>query len=79
MDPLSALGIAAAVVQFVDYATRTCKRVYSVLQADSGGMLEQASFEAITNEMLAFHESFMKRRRFTGGENEALRENDEVG
>lgn len=54
MEPLSALSIAAAVIQFVDFATKTCKEVNKMLDSHSLGALQEASFAKVAADLVGF-------------------------
>lgn len=45
MDPASALGIAAAVVQFVDFATSRCRDVLKIYETGDTTFIRGAVFE----------------------------------
>jgi hypothetical protein len=40
MDPLTALSVAAAVVQFVDYGTKVLSKAHGAYKAADGSFLE---------------------------------------
>jgi hypothetical protein len=41
MDPTSALGIAASIVQFVEFASRLISRGYQISQSENGDLVNQ--------------------------------------
>jgi hypothetical protein len=75
MDPVSALGIAAAVVQFVEYAAKACrkvKRLYETLDEDNFGNI---AFEKTALDFVEFSTVFKARLPSDG---DAGKSNDEV-
>jgi hypothetical protein len=67
MDPLSALGIAAAVVQFIDFSTKICKKIHRILQHGSPSMLQEGMFRATAVDLSAFSHDFTRRKKFSCG------------
>ncbi|KAF3024723.1 hypothetical protein E8E14_000784 [Neopestalotiopsis sp. 37M] len=54
MDPASALGIAAAVVQFVDFATRRCRDILKIYETGDTTFIRGAVFEHTARDFLDF-------------------------
>jgi hypothetical protein len=54
MDPASALGIAAAVVQFVDFATKRCRDVLKMYETGDTTFFRGAVFEHTARDFLDF-------------------------
>ncbi|CAM1506089.1 Fc.00g057300.m01.CDS01 [Cosmosporella sp. VM-42] len=52
MDPLSALGIAAAVVQFLDFGSKLVTKSTEIYNSAEGSLLENQNLEAIASNML---------------------------
>lgn len=48
MDPVSALGVAASVVQFVDFASSLVCSTYEIYKSASGGSAASVDLETIT-------------------------------
>ncbi|TGJ82707.1 hypothetical protein E0Z10_g6051 [Xylaria hypoxylon] len=78
MEALAALGIAAAAIQFFDFAAQTCNTVSKVLDNGSDGCVEQVSFASIVLDLDRFSSSLKRRQRFANASNPQLRENDEA-
>lgn len=54
MDPLSALSIAAAVVQFVDFGQRLLSETWRIYRGNSGQSLELQDLSAVSNDLARF-------------------------
>ena len=71
MDPLSALSIAAAVVQFADFGVRLVKNAVELYQAPSGQKRHHLDLAIVSQDLLGFVgslESKIKDRRNVAGE-----------
>jgi hypothetical protein len=51
MDPLTAIGLASSIVQFVDYTTKLIQGAKEIYISVSGTTEENKSLETITKEM----------------------------
>ncbi|PMD58404.1 uncharacterized protein K444DRAFT_614188 [Hyaloscypha bicolor E] len=51
MDPLTALGLAAAVVQFVDFGVEIFHKSKEILHSASGASVENASIKTTTSDL----------------------------
>jgi hypothetical protein len=80
MDPLSALGVAAAVIQFIDFSMKTCKKIHGIIQHGSPSMLQEGIFRATAIDFSAFHRDFGRRKKFSSGlpVTSDLKENEEA-
>lgn len=58
MDPLSALGIAGNVIQFVDFATKLFKEVREVYRSGTAASQEARSLSNIAKELSTLSNSF---------------------
>lgn len=76
MEALAALGVAAAVLQFVDFADRTCKDVQKIINEGDEAIVQQLTFERVIVDLGNFLASFKNRERFSS--QFETRENDEV-
>ncbi|KAK3986477.1 hypothetical protein QBC44DRAFT_384058 [Cladorrhinum sp. PSN332] len=70
MEPLSALGIAAAVVQFLDYASKKCRTVQQLYNAGEGVLFKELAFERIADDFVEFSTLLRSRSRFGSHEND---------
>jgi hypothetical protein len=61
MDPVSALGVAAAVVQFVEYATKACRKVRKLYNTLSQDDLGNIAFEETALDFVEFSTVFRAR------------------
>lgn len=52
MDPLSALSIAAAVVQFLDFGLRVISKGNQIYRSGDGSTDENRDLEVVTNDLL---------------------------
>jgi hypothetical protein len=52
MDPLSALSIAATVVQFVDFGMRVVSKGNQIYRSGDGSLDENRDLEIVTNDLL---------------------------
>ncbi|KAI0142817.1 hypothetical protein GGR57DRAFT_508537 [Xylariaceae sp. FL1272] len=75
MDPISALNIAAAVVQFIDFTTQLLKDYGEIRQ--SGQPLTYEAFEQTTNDLLKLNATLKDRKRVHGGRG-GLKEHEEA-
>jgi hypothetical protein len=51
MDPLAAIGLASAIVQFVDYSTKIIHGAREIYESTSGMTQENRSLESIVSKM----------------------------
>jgi hypothetical protein len=51
MDPISALGLAAAVCQFVDFGTKIIHTIYSIHQSANGATQENGDLAKLTTTL----------------------------
>jgi hypothetical protein len=58
MDPVSALGVAAAVVQFVEFATKRCRDVLSLYETGDTALFNSVAFHQTARDFLDFSEDF---------------------
>ncbi|KAI9691965.1 MAG: hypothetical protein M1820_009643 [Bogoriella megaspora] len=65
IDPLSALSVAAAAVQFVDYGTRVLKRAQEL--SNRGSLATNDEMEEMTGEILALSERAKSQSKPTEG------------
>lgn len=76
MDPFNALSIAAAVVQFVEYATGILKDYREIRQA--GQPLTFDAFEQTTKDLLKLNATLMNRSQISGISRNRLTEDEKV-
>ena len=76
MDPINALNIAVAVVQFVDYAAGILKDYHEIRQA--GQPLTFEAFEQTTGDLLKLNETLMNRSRVSRISRNRLTEDEKV-
>ncbi|KAI1872897.1 hypothetical protein JX265_004727 [Neoarthrinium moseri] len=62
MDPISALGIAAAVVQFVQFATKRCRDVQKLYETGDTSLLQGIAFDSIATDFLHLSAGFEHRQ-----------------
>jgi hypothetical protein len=55
MDPVSALGVAASAVQFVEFASSLVSSTYEIYQSASGGSAANIDLESITSSLKALN------------------------
>jgi|SRR5271156_5630563 len=53
MDPLTALGVASSVVQFVDFTSKLISGSYELYKSDYGVVEATSSLEALTSNLIA--------------------------
>jgi seryl-tRNA synthetase len=58
MDPLSALGLAANIVQFVDFGSKLLSGAYELRNSPNGQLEEHAELETITKSLLTTSDNF---------------------
>ncbi|KAF2164987.1 hypothetical protein M409DRAFT_56331 [Zasmidium cellare ATCC 36951] len=63
MDPLSALGAAASIVQFVDVASRLAASGYDAYKSASGAIQENIEIETTTLELKSFSDNLLKQNQ----------------
>jgi len=51
LDPVSALGVAAAVVQFVDYGTQIVSKGRKIYRSGDGTLAENVELEATSSRL----------------------------
>lgn len=78
MEPLSALGIAAAVVQFLDYATKKCRNLQQLYNSGEGVLFKEVAFEQVAGDFVEFSSLLRSRNRFGGPGMHSDEENDKV-
>jgi hypothetical protein len=66
MDPLSALSLAASVVQFVEFAAGRCRDVKRLYDAGDDSLLKVAAFSATSHSFDEFSAMFRERQKFLG-------------
>ncbi|KAK4230174.1 hypothetical protein QBC38DRAFT_496912 [Podospora fimiseda] len=66
MDPISALGIAAAVVQFVDFGSRLLHGVVEIHKSESGQLTEHAQLAQMSSDLLRLTLEVEDKARFFG-------------
>ncbi|RFU29568.1 hypothetical protein B7463_g6785, partial [Scytalidium lignicola] len=54
MDPLTAVGLASAIVQFVDFSTKLVNTTSDIYRSASGTTAENQSIDFVVNEMRTF-------------------------
>ncbi len=80
MDPLSALSVAAAAVQFLDFAVSKCRYVKRLYDEADNGVLNNAAFKSTAEDFLKFSEALSNRQRFSSGsDGHAGEEAEDVG
>lgn len=92
MDPLSALGVAASVVQFIDYATKKCRnlrKLYELgalynaqdVEAEIQVLkhLKEMAFDTTAHDFVEFSTMFRGRKRFARGEDDEEQKTEAVG
>jgi hypothetical protein len=52
MDPLSCLGIASSIVQFVDFGLRVVSKGKQIYRSVDGSLAENLDLEIVTNDLL---------------------------
>jgi 6-phosphogluconate dehydrogenase len=57
MDPISALGIAAAAVQFIDFGSKLVSRSKEIYQSSSGFSAEHVDLTETTNKMISLSQN----------------------
>ncbi|KAK4225658.1 hypothetical protein QBC38DRAFT_482429 [Podospora fimiseda] len=75
MEPLSALGIAAAVVQFLDYATKKCRTVQHLYNEGEGALFKEIAFEQVAGDLVEFSSLLRSRSRFGNADNDEAIDN----
>ncbi|KAI4599045.1 hypothetical protein KJ359_002462 [Pestalotiopsis sp. 9143b] len=60
MDPVSALGVAAAVVQFVEFATKRCRDVLDLYETGNISFSKGVAFDHTARDFLDFSEDFKR-------------------
>jgi hypothetical protein len=76
MDPLSTIGLAAAVLQFIQFVGKTCHMVYSFHQ-DKYGDFREGIFVEMMRDFANFSELFKTRAQI--GLDPTFSQNQEVG
>lgn len=76
MDPLSALGAAASIVQFVDVASRLISNGYEAYTSASGAVEENVQIETTTLELKSFIDGLVAQDRGRSEQDAALRDDD---
>lgn len=62
MDPLSALSVAAAVVQFVDYGTRLVSKTRELYKSTQGALTTNIELEAASKRVQYLTTPLMQQR-----------------
>lgn len=78
MEALAALGVAAAVIQFVDFAHQTCNVVKHALEDGADSRLQQISFASTLDDFKVFLKSLKGQEKFAKNVDHRLFENDRV-
>jgi len=52
LDPLSALGLASNIVQFVDFTAKLVSKGHKIYQSDNGTLIENDELEATTRKII---------------------------
>lgn len=63
MEPISALEVAAAVVQFVEFATKRLRDVQKLYETGDSSLLKSTSFEHVARDLVGFAADFQQTQR----------------
>ncbi|KAH9906239.1 hypothetical protein F4778DRAFT_725077 [Xylariomycetidae sp. FL2044] len=66
MDPISALGVAAAVVQFFDFTTKKCLKVQELYTIGKRAMVSDLALKTTAADFVKFSE-LIKSKKYHGG------------
>ncbi|KAH6986905.1 hypothetical protein EDB80DRAFT_176381 [Ilyonectria destructans] len=78
MDPLSALGLAAAVIQFINFATEKCRNVQQLYETGERSLIQAIAFERTAKDFINFSTLLRNRERFGGQHGHLSNENDKA-
>ena len=80
MDPLNALGLAAGVVQFADYATKRCQAVMELYDQGNEALMRGSVFAKIATDFIEFSTGLEERKKLASGDGTGsqLQQTDEV-
>ena len=70
MDPLSAISIAAAVVQFVDYGSRLLQDTVEIYRSSTGKSRDKLEISSISRDLAALSDEVESRLTVLGGSEE---------
>ncbi|KAK4494230.1 hypothetical protein PRZ48_014528 [Zasmidium cellare] len=76
LDPYSALGAAASIVQFVDVASRLIASGYDAYTSASGAIEENVQIETTTLELKAFSDNLLAQNRGRSSQDDDLRDQE---
>ena len=78
MDPVSALGVAAAVVQFVEFATKRCRDVLNLYETGSTSFFKGVAFDHTARDFLGFAEDFKRSQKLKAVSDQPFQTTDDV-
>lgn len=78
MDPVSALGVAAAVVQFVDFATKRCRDVLNLYETGDTSFFKGVAFDLTARDFVDFSEDFERVQNLNTVTDQSYQKTDDV-
>ena len=76
LDPLSALGVAGNIVQFVDFSCKIVSKTFEIYDSADGSTVENQELEAVTKNLLYLSKKIKSSSQNNGGQAATHEEHD---